>query len=260
MNKKQLESGEKYGTRIGGYNGFVRRLFWPGMPPTECVDGYLMFPWGTGPFWPIYCDFDTPFITTPLSFGSEFHSREASHFVDVVSELADESTEKVMATIENVASIDKEELLKLSVIELAKIIFDATSKDIKHPRIDSTMVFGEYIDSINKAGGKFDSALALRSLAKQMGISRDTLRKMPLSDIPTYIDVIGNQDSDTGVSYRTGTTVCAVNSAGQMTCGVVNGVLEGLMWGGVIGGVIGGAVGAAIGAVIGGLLSWLWGD
>lgn len=243
------------------YNDFLRRVLFPGVPSAECVDGLVMFPWGTGPFWPVPCDADTPFQALPAPVGSTFPRKSGQAFVDMVCELSGASEDQARAVIARTAKAAPDELCDMTVLEIAKRIFDSTTAEVGQVGAAPDMSVSEYMKRLAGQCAEFDPAQGLRSLSAQTGLKRDHLAKLPLADLSGHLGVMGEADPNGGLSVQARTVVCGFNGqTGTMQCGHVTGALEGAIWGGIVGGVVGGGIGAAIGAVIGGLIGWLFGD
>jgi len=248
-------------TQGRGLNDFLRRNWFPGLPPTECISGYVFFPWGTGPTFPIPCDRGFASMTIPGGAGSQFVGKPGSAFVDAVAELAETSRAETEQAVAKAAGIDVGELANLTVLELGRKIFESVLKTAKVQNVppDANATIGDYFKALAKVHGDIEPDGAVRDLSEQTGLSIDELQRLPLSRLSNYLDVIG--DPPGGPSARTsGTTVC-IRANGQVRCAQAHGWVEGFLWGSLIGGALGGGLGsglgAAIGAAIGALIGWL---
>lgn len=257
---------------VGGVNGAIRRLLFPDFPATECINGYVFFPSGTGPTFPIPCD-DNPLLSLPGPVGVQFVRSPSSAFVDAVAELAGTTKAKASKAVISAAGLSAKDLGKLTSGELARTIATKALtqlKTVKPIRLDKGATVEEYFKAIGDAtravdSSKFvDSQAAIKSVAIQTGLRSTELRKLPLADFRQHLDLLGGPPTgpptagNTSLSRATGTTICGT-SGGTTRCGIISGFGEGILWGAIIGGAIGGAtgLGAAIGAVIGGIIGFI---
>lgn len=247
--------------RIGrgsGLNDLLRRAMFPGLPPTQCVGGYVFFPWGTGPCFPIPCDPDFSLRTLPGGAGTQFVTKPGSSFAAAVAEIAGVSRTAAEKAVAKAAGMKVDELRKSTVVDVGrKIVHNTLAKSgLKHVKPSKDATVGEYFDALAKTVKDIDPARAIKDLAEQTGMHADELRRLPLSDLGDHLSPI-DATPDASPSIMARTNVC-ISGNGQVRCGVVTGWLEGAVWGGFIGGAIGGGLGAAIGAVIGAIIGWLF--
>lgn len=227
--------------------------------PTECHHGYVFFPWGTGPTFPVFCDSLSEFTLPPVQVGSQFLSSRGTAAAEAVAELAGTNTEEAASALAGAAGLAPGDLAKVSVRELAERIVQRSLRIAEVRRISPAegVTLADYLETLGGELDGFDAPAALRSLGAQVRLA--DAGDLPLADLGQHLDPAQPPPGAVGIARTTGTTVCAYG-AGRLQCGRIDGVAEGILWGGVIGGVIGGGLGAAIGALIGGLWAWLGGD
>ncbi|MCA1408955.1 hypothetical protein I6F26_32850 [Ensifer sp. IC3342] len=241
-----------------GLNDLVRRTFFPGLPPMECINGYLFFPWGTGPTVAIPCDRAFTVMMITGGAGRQFVTQPGSKFASAVAEIGAISLREAERAVAEAAGVDQADLEKLTVRDIGRKIVERANEKIglQNVKISPRDTVGAYFGRLSKALKDVDADQAIEDLSLQTGLPADKLKELPLSDLGDFLDVAEAQPGTT-VAYSSGSTVC-VSGNGKVGCTRVTGWLEGALWGGLIGGAIGGGVGAAIGAVIGALLSWLF--
>jgi hypothetical protein len=244
--------------KLPGLNDLLRQVLYPGFPPGECIDGYVFFPGGTGPTFPIFCDRDAPLFFLKKGAGSQFVTKAGSGLAAAAAELAGIGREEAEKAVAKAAGIEVCELKMLSVRNVGRKIVKRASELGKaryvEPSCDETV--GTYFDMLGKTIDDIDPAKAIGELSRQTGLPQKKLRALPLAELGDVLDVAGvepGEDSPTALQ-----TVVCFTGGGNTSCVRVHGWLEGAVLGGFIGGWIGGAVGAAIGAVIGAILGWLF--
>jgi hypothetical protein len=241
-----------------GFNDLLRRLFFPGWPPTICIGGLVFFPWGTGPTFPIPCDENFRVLTLPGGAGRQFIGETGDRFAAAVAEVGHVSLAEAKRAVAEAAGIKADELAKLSVKDVGRKIFDKAQKKLGLHNVQPAQgeTINSYFEKMARSLKEIDPEKAVADLSKQTGVASAKLGKLPLGELGDLLDMSG-QPPGTTMAYSSGTTVC-VSGNGQIGCTRVHGWLEGALWGGIIGGAVGGGVGAAIGAVIGAIIGWLF--
>lgn len=241
-----------------GFNDLIRRTFFPGWPPTQCVRGYVFFPWGTGPTFPVPCDRDFRVFRLGGSAGSQFLTRKGSSFASAVAEVGGLSLAEATRAVASAAGVRPADLKRLTVKDIGKRIFQRAGRklgiqNVKPADGDSVE---NYFRRLAQRVRDIDAAKAVEDLSRQTGLAAGKVRDLPLSELRDYLDISGSPPGGS-VARSSGTLAC-VSGGGSTRCTILTGALEGAVWGGIIGGAIGGGAGAAIGAVIGAIIGWLF--
>lgn len=248
-----------------GLNDLLRRLFFPSLPPTACVSGYLFFPWGTGPTFPIPCDRDFVLRTVPGGVGAQFVRQPGTSFSASVAELAGVGLDEAEDAVARIAGVERGALRSLTVREVGRRIVDNVlpRTGVTYALAESSAgTFGELVQNVSRLNAGVDDASTLRDIARQTRLEVDTLAGLPLGELGRHLDA-ARLDPTALAARSSGSTLCAQTPDGS-ACTVVDGWLEGALWGGFIGAfvgeLVGGPVGAAIVGAVGALVGAIIGD
>src|SRR5690606_15576848 len=135
-----------------GANDMIRRLFLPGLPPTECVRGYIFFPWGTGPTFPIFCDRKFRVLTVPGGVGTQFITQSGEKFAVAVAEVGQMSLAEAKRAVAKAAGVSASELGKFSVKDIGrKIVEKAETKlGVQNVKPASDDTVGTYFEKLSR--------------------------------------------------------------------------------------------------------------